>query len=196
MISDGFTKEEETQLISLVDRIQPIISPELFNSVLSKFVLVAIETVILRQNDDKIEVLLTKRDPNDEFYANQWHSPGSILRYSDVHTKGKSIESELTEVFERIEKKEIGAPFRNPPKFIEQRLLDFSRGPNLCLVHAAQIAPRASYNGEFFDVNNLPNDPVIHQQMPFLRSAIRFFIENKARKVKISKHQLSLLQLL
>ena len=57
-----------------------------------------------------MEVFLTKRPENDEYYPNMLHSPGTILRASD--RPGSYLDA-----FERVQKNELGVDFMSPPKF-------------------------------------------------------------------------------
>ncbi len=89
-------------------RRQPVFSATVY--ALARIVtFVPIETVVLRRKDDRIQVLLTRRPSDDEYYPGMIHIPGTILRASDRR---------IEDAFARVQEGEIKKKFSRKPEFV------------------------------------------------------------------------------
>ncbi|MBU4380853.1 hypothetical protein L6255_03710 [Candidatus Parcubacteria bacterium] len=153
-IADNLSETEEKKLVSLLDKVGPKMPTPVYNAVAAKFVLVAIETVILRRKQGKVEVFLAKRPPTDAYYPNMLHSPGTILRASDRP-------GSYQDAFERVQKNELGVNFVFPPEFVGSYYFHTSRGPENSLVFLCEVEKEPK-TGKFYDVRNLPENLLPH----------------------------------
>ncbi|MFH2108933.1 MAG: hypothetical protein ABII16_00520 [Patescibacteria group bacterium] len=153
-IADNLSETEEKKLVSLLDKVGPKMPTPVYNAVAAKFVLVAIETVILRRKQGKVEVFLAKRPPTDAYYPNMLHSPGTILRASDRP-------GSYQDAFERVQKNELGVSFVSLPEFIGSHYFHTSRGPENALAFICKIDQEPKV-GKFYNTSNLPENLVPH----------------------------------
>ena len=156
-ITEGLISSEEDRLVELMGKVGSAMSNRFFNAVATKFALIAIETVVLRQSaTGTIQVLLTQRPLDDSIPAwrGMWHSPGTMLRASD-----RSYE----DAFARVQNGELGTRFLEPPRFVDTLFYRHVRGSENPLIFVCEIEgePR---NGKFFDVESLPENLTPHHQ--------------------------------
>jgi len=153
-------KRKATETLAEINPFKPF-NTELFNKLARVTISVAIETVALRlgKGIDGLEVLMTQRPKNDPYWPGQWHSPGSILRPGE----------KISDVFERLIKKEFLHPFKEEPKF--KGFLNHSnlpRGHELALIYEVELAgtPR---EGKWFPTDQLPESTIEHHKkvIPF-----------------------------
>jgi|GEM_PF-5817509 len=169
MPSEGLTTEEEKQFIELAKKLTGTVSEDLYNALASKFVFTAIEVVTLRENEGKLEVLLTKRESGDIF-GSSWHSPGSMLRASDA-PETHNTAGDYKNAFKRIEE-EIGVPFNVPPKFVGTMFQRHVRGVENALIFVSSIIETPAAKGQFFPVDALP-EPFIEHHRSIIAMAVR-----------------------
>ncbi|MBT4209990.1 MAG: hypothetical protein HOE19_03700 [Candidatus Komeilibacteria bacterium] len=154
---------EDRLLAFLLKRLKPIMTRTVFREVLGKFVLVAIEAVILRKSESGIEVFLTRRSVDDLDWPNMWHIPGSYLRQSDTGHE---------DALKRIQDEELAWQFLST-QFVGFRFLINATGKSqhmgyLCTLEG--VPP----TGRFFPVDQLPTD-FISEQQEFLNIALERF---------------------
>jgi len=118
-------------------------------------------------NEDKLEVLLTKRG-QDDMFANSWHSPGSILRTSDAPEKLDTI-GDYQSAFRRIEQ-EIQVPFSIVPKFVGMIFQRNLRGVENGIIFIGEIKEMPG-KGKFFPVDALP-EPFLESQKAIVAMAV------------------------
>jgi hypothetical protein len=161
-------KKEINKAVQILKKIKPGFLPkELFFQMCRLNVMPLVDMVILRQREDKIEVLLTKRSDNDPFFANTYHLPGSIMRPSDQ--KGS-----LNDIFQRILKKELnGIKVVQGPKFVDFSFQENKRGSELSMLHWLEVKGNNNA-GRFFDINQLP-EKFLPFQKPLLKLAVNDF---------------------
>lgn len=137
----------------------------MFEALARLTVSVAFETVALRNGKNGVEIFLTKRGP-DEAHANQWHSPGSVLRR----------EEDFQNVFDRLAECEFQVPIISK-KFIG--LLNYQnteRGHFFCPVFLVELEQNPE-TGEWFSVNNLPVNIVNEHKNLLIPKALESFID-------------------
>lgn len=145
----------------------------LFNVIAARFKLVSIQAVVLRQQEGRMQVLLTKRPKNDEHWPEMYHVPGTIVRSSDELSlnfssiPAPSIRARLSdELGMEIYKSELlfTCPFVG------------ARGKEISFVYLVRVGEQEGL-GEFFDVNKLP-ETFIQEQWHFLDQAVNHFYDN------------------
>ncbi len=124
---------------------------------------VAFEMVALRRNGDDVEVFMTLRRP-DESYADQWHSPGSVMRYGEQEE----------DVFRRLAESEFGTNDLGQPVLVGVfNNTTEERGHFYCPVYLCQIG--ATSMGRWFRVDDLPANTVRHHREKIIPIALRAF---------------------
>ncbi len=151
-------------------------SAEVFYALAGHTVSVAIETVILqRRAVGTVEVFLIQRPADDPFYGAQWHSPGTILRGKDGPDQRNGVPSGFEKAFARLEARELGLKFRSPPRLVGPLFFLSPRGPELCLVHIAEIKDDPK-EGKFFSVDELPEAIVVAHRDHIIPAAVQAFM--------------------
>ncbi len=127
-----------------------------------------IEIVPLRKNiEGRVEVLLTKREDDDAHWAGMYHTPGTVIRASD-------IPGSYDDAFKRIISGELGGISVSEPVYVTSILHKVKRGMESALIFWVEVNEEPK-TGEFFDYGNLPED-LIDTQKPFIKMAIKDFL--------------------
>jgi hypothetical protein len=166
------TEKELAQLVGLVSKIKQPWPAKLYNTLAPLFTLTGVETVFVRQSDSVVEILLTQREGGDKFYADQWHSPGSMLRATDRKGVGaNAFEDALQRVCLelKIERTEIT---RFEP--VMSRTHGTPRGPELAMVFCCELNNDSTPHGTWFPVRKLPRNIVSHHLL-FISSVVDIF---------------------
>lgn len=151
------TEQETNSLVELLEKIEPGFLPlTVFKEISRVYVSAIVEIVPLRSMNGKTQVLLVRRDKDDSFWPNMVHTPGTVLRPSD---KTGSLE----DAFERILKGELGYSGESKPVFVKVRFSNSTRGSEFAAVHYMEITENIK-NGEWYDVDKLPDDLISIQQ--------------------------------
>lgn len=180
-----FTKEKEDQLVELISEMGSQWTPRLYNTFAPKCAFTAIETVFLkRDNRGHVNVLLTKRPPNDAYYPNQWHSPGTMLRGADVPKETKTNPDVpkfdgYKEAFDRLVEGELKLQFRGEPKQVKSFLHFTPRGPENALIFLCELDGEPKV-GRFFDIMELPPDLIEHHHR-IIYTAVKAFEEGEIK---------------
>jgi ADP-ribose pyrophosphatase YjhB (NUDIX family) len=126
-----------------------------------------VEFVPLRQNDNKIEVLLLKRPNNDPVWPGMLHTPGTVIRATDS----------LEVAFKRILTKELGGASIEQPSFVTHILHHSGRGMELSLIYWIELTESMS-DGVFYDSDEMP-DLLVQSQLDFIPAAVENFRKNR-----------------
>lgn len=157
--------KKKNLLVSLLNRSTPgDLPPDVFEAVGRIAVYPAIEFIPLRKVDGRIEVLLFQRPVDDIVWPSMWHTPGTILRPTDVRYE---------DAFARLINDELAGTEINPPIFMGAELSSNARGRCLLLEHLVVIKgePRA---GRFFPVDGLPASFIGDQRASLDRAIDKF----------------------
>lgn len=159
------TSQEEDLMVKFISKIEPYsMSAKTHEAVAQKFCLTAIETVILREREGKIEVLLVRRPQYDNYYANMWHTPGTILRSTD-HS--------YAEAWGRTQLDELDVKFAITPKFVASIVLPTLRGTEHSMIFYTHISEEPKV-GQYFPVDALPED-LVTQHFPVIEAAAKAY---------------------
>lgn len=166
MTTEGLTEAEEQEGIRILNKVGARMSMAFYNAVAAKFVLTAIETVVLREHARNTQVLLTERSVNDVHYAGQMHSPGSMLRASDQP-------GSYADAFNRVQRSELKVTFCKEPEFVGNLFQYTERGPENGVVVICETKDEPA-KGNFCDVDKLPAN-LIHHHYPIIDLAVSRF---------------------
>ena len=142
----------------------------LFNQIARLGVLSYLEYLAFRTVKGRVEVLLTKRSPQDRFWSNLYHNPGTVLRPNDQDMSFASALARLNEEFN----KEMPMPFFGGLWFES-----LERGTGLGLITWAEV--RDIKIGEYFDVLSLPSN-MIKGQARYIKKAAQNYQNFKRGK--------------
>lgn len=181
-ITHGLTPEEDIELQALFKKWAAAgggaFSDATFTYLAYALPTPCIETVILRETNDVIEVLLIKRPDNDPVWPNCIHSPGGALRRADYK---RDDVNPINGVFERVQRNELHNNFIDTPVFVGMRHYSTNRGPEVVHVYLAQISSDAQVpESQWVDVsklNELPNF-IKHQIVP-INDAVNFYLKTR-----------------
>lgn len=132
--------------------------------------LTAYEHVTFREDDEGgLQVLLSQRGPNDPWWPNEWHSPGVMVTSTD---------SSFEDVHQRLVETELGENMNaSDPCCVTSLPLDTARGKEIAYISWSFVSDGEPMKGQFFDIDNLPNDLIGHHY-PILEAAIGDFNKN------------------
>lgn len=128
----------------------------LFREAARIFALSAVELIALREGEKGLEVLLTQRPEDDEFWPLEWHVPGSVILADDVISGpndyraplDRLINGELEGSLEVVRGPHLLYPYRHTSP----------RGSGITIVHWAEVSGEPSV-GKFFETGSLSKSP-------------------------------------
>jgi len=178
----GPTEQEIEQAASILAKITPGYLPKpLFLQVTRLVVTTTVEVVPFRKGaGGDIEVLLTRRDPDDPYWPNMLHTPGAVVRASDA-------EGTYQDALERVLEGELhGIHTIGAPVFVEHLLHRVARGMESAIVHYVEVADNPT-EGTFYPVERLPED-LVGTQAGFIRKAAAAFAQTGQEGDKTLEH--------
>jgi len=157
--------EDLAKAVEVLSRLQPGKIPvEVFIQIARLTVLPILEVVPVRLGQDgRPQVLLTERDASDPIWGGMLHTPGTVLRPSDV-------EGSNTGAFGRILKDELNGLEVGEPVRVESIFHKVKRGTEQAEVYYVEVYGELQ-NGQFYDADNLPAN-VVDTQLDFIRNAV------------------------
>jgi hypothetical protein len=172
------THEDIQTTADLLKRLQPGFLPyPIFEQVARLVALPIVEFIPLRKGlDGATEVLLVARDADDPFWPNMLHTPGTVVRATDLH-KG---DQDDWQAFERILKDEMKGTKVGPPQYVGSIFHDSKRGAELAQIYWVEVLEEARV-GVFYDITALPMQ-LMDSQIAFIVQAAADFnriMENK-----------------
>lgn len=162
------TPDEEQQLITLLRKLEPGYLPyEIFLQFARLVALPIIEFVPLRisKNGDA-EVLLLERKKQNDLWAGQLHTPGTVIRATDS-------EGELDLAFNRILDDELKGTVTSPPHYVSNVLHKSRRGTEQSQIFWVEVLDEPK-TGKFYSAEKLP-EKLITEQKEFIRLAVKDF---------------------
>lgn len=160
---EQLTSEEIETVVRLLDRLPKGFLPlPIFEAVAAKVTTPSIELIPYRITESgKVQVLMTRRGPDDKFWPNEWHAPGTILRATDE-------ENTYNSAFQRITNGELmgEVEVKSEPEYYFTKFDEVRRGRELRQVFAMEVAAddESLVSGQFFDIDNLPEDTIEHHK--------------------------------
>jgi hypothetical protein len=153
-----------SEAAQVLSKLKPGFLPSpIFAEVARLSALPVIEIVPLRRNGVKVEVLLLNRGPQDPIFANQLHTPGTIVRATD---------SEQTAI-DRLTQKELHGLSMTVPVFVTYTLHQSKRGTESARVFWVEVRGVPDI-GQFYDSADLP-DNLVESQFDFIQAAVEAY---------------------
>ncbi|MBU0534973.1 hypothetical protein KKC62_02285 [Patescibacteria group bacterium] len=150
-------------------------SPKVLNWLAYAIPQPAIETIVFRLYDGKVQVLLLPRPPRDIIWEGMLNSPGQLLRRMDfLREDGNPING----AFQRIQHEELKCNFVGDPIFVGVLPQLSKRGPDVVQCYLAQIPDDStvSEGSEWLDVGGLGENPrVIKSELGPIKFALKQF---------------------
>lgn len=161
------TPEEIDATTALLKKLEPGLLPEPIFIALSRLVvMVAVEFLVLRKTGAGVEILLTQRPHNDPIWPGKWHSPGTIIRPTD---------DSLQSCFDRLYEDELGGVDLLSPRPVGISYGAGDRGTGLTMEYVLDASEINVPTGQFFSLENLPEN-YIEEQLPMWKRAISSFM--------------------
>ena len=151
---------------------KPLLTKEIFDSVLKAIPSTALEVVPFSIADGTLKVFLTRRSKDDEFWPNQWHCPGTVIINSDLEDGG-----DLNKPWKRLKEKELNCTSLPDPVWVGKRHLKTKRGNEIALINYVEV-PMDLEGGKFFEVDNLPDDLIDHHRI-IISEAVKAYKNKK-----------------
>ncbi len=168
------TEPDIQKTANLLRKLQPGFLPySIFEQVARLVVLPIVEFVPLRKNNDTIEVLLIKRASNDPLWPNALHTPGTVIRATDLsHNKDSNWPA-----FNRILHDELLDTVVSSPHFVGSLLNKSKRGLEQSQLYWVEVLGKPII-GKFYSLNDLPVD-IMQSQLKFIKEAARHFDKHR-----------------
>lgn len=143
----------------------------IFEQIARIAVLPILEIIPLRKTTDgKIEVLLIERDQDDALWPGALHTPGTVIRATDVHKEG---EAQNWQALERVLKDELHGTEVGPPQYVGSLLHESKRGVEQAQLYFVEVVGEPQV-GSFYDATALP-EKLIESQTQFITLAAEKF---------------------
>jgi hypothetical protein len=167
---------EISQLTELLKKLEPGFVPyPIFEQLARIVALPVVEFIPLRQKQPGgVEVLLLDRGQDDPLWPNMLHTPGTIVRATDLH-KGKTHD---WQAFERIVQDELKNTKVRGPHYVGSMFHDSKRGAEQAQIYWVEVVGEPNA-GTFYDAAHLP-DNLIESQKAFIAQAVSSFSAHKA----------------
>ncbi len=164
--------EETKQVATLLAKLQPGFLPyPIFEQIARIVALPIIEFIPLRFNHDKqVEVLLIRRTDTDPLFAGLMHTPGTVVR-ADDESKG---EVHAHTAFERLLNGELAGMAVSDPAYVGSIFHTSKRGVEQAQLFWVEVLEQNPAIGEFWPVDNLPDNLIDSQRNFIVRSAEHF----------------------
>lgn len=180
----SWTPEDERTLIQLLKRVPQPWSYEFMHALNGIIPMIGVESVILRESGDSLEVLLTQRDTTDPDWPGYWHVPGSTLRDTDVKSDVGSEENFLNPLH-RIWVKELKLSEKQMHSIAAEKcdivLWRHARGACVSTIFCCRGDGIAFPEGKFFPIDDLP-EPYLGGQKIVIEAAVSYYRAMKKKE--------------
>jgi hypothetical protein len=165
------TEDDVAKTARLLRKFEPGFLPyDIFIEVARLVALPILEIIPLRLNGDVIEVLVLERPENDMHFAGMLHTPGTVIRATDVHG-GANVKTWAP--LSRIIDEELMGTKLGPLHYVGSILHKNQRGAEQAQLYWTEIVGDPKV-GKFWPVDALP-DTIIGSQKTFIRQAVKSF---------------------
>lgn len=167
-------KAEEKQLVSLLKKLPAGFLPlDIFIEIARLTTLSIIEFVPFRNINGYTEILLLRRDSDDTLWPNELHTPGTVIRPTDLDSNDHLA-------FHRILDEELGGTKVSEPIYVGSNLHKSRRGAEQAQIFWVEVLDEPKV-GNFYRIDRLPSN-MMESQMGFVKLAADSF--NKVKKTK------------
>jgi hypothetical protein len=142
----------------------------LFAEVARIVALPILEVVPIRMHHGKVEVLFLKRDAKDEMWPNALHTPGTVIRSTDIK------DGVLDAAFRRIFDDELAGTKVSEPVFVCLDARVSLRGAEQAQIYWVEVLDEQK-TGTFYSIDALPT--LVETQGKFINAAAAAFTEHK-----------------
>jgi hypothetical protein len=170
--------DEIYQLTELLKKLEPGFQPyPVFEQIARIITLPVYELVPLRESKDgELEILLLNRGPDDPYWPNMLHTPGTVMRASDVQGGGENQTSHQRIVNDELQGTQLGSSH-----FVCNVLHESKRGTEQAQVFWAEVIGEPKV-GNFYPVSDLP-EILIDSQKHFIQAVIDDYDEQTGQEL-------------
>lgn len=145
-----------------------LLPTEIFYEIARLSMMPVVELVPLRHRNGHVEVLFVQREDTDPYWPNMLHTPGTVLRPSDIH-------GGFDRALDRIFRDELHCQPTSATHYLGTYFLDFVRGAAIAHVYYVNLDNPSTY-GTWYRCDELPAN-IIPEQIPFIESCVRSFTQ-------------------
>lgn len=166
----ALTEQEEKTLIGLLAKMERPYPEKLFQAICAYTLTGSVEVVPVTRSG---KVLMFRRPPTDPFFANQWHTPGT------VQLPGDTVHDALGRI---VGKEELGDIRHSAPEFLHyyevkkgSRVGENPRGQERSLAFTVTVNEKDPGTGTFFPIENPTADTISHHKeglLPMVRKRL------------------------
>ncbi|MDB5184918.1 MAG: hypothetical protein JWN38_726 [Candidatus Saccharibacteria bacterium] len=169
-MSSSMSDEDIAKAAELLARFEPGFLPyPVFEQIARLVALPILEFVPLRAHNGVIEVLLIARPEDDAYWPGLLHTPGTVIRATDVHTEDMQNWPAIDRILhDELQDTEVGAP-----RYVGSILHNSKRGAEQAQLYWVEVIGEPKV-GNFYNVKALP-DGLIDSQVAFIVEAARQF---------------------
>jgi hypothetical protein len=170
------TQAEIHQAASILARLGPGFLPfDIFSQVARLCVMPILELVPLRRNHaGQLEILLFKRPGNDPHWANGLHTPGTVIRATDV---GHELDAALIRLYDE----DLTFRPKVEPIFVGTMFYKAARGSEFSTISYIDLSGMETPAGTWHLYDQLPGD-AIPIQRDFIARAVQMFITKESEQ--------------
>lgn len=156
-------KTDEKTLVDLLKQLEPgFLSYEVFEQFARIVALPILECIPLRRANGVVEVLLIERPKDDPFWPGMLHTPGTVVRATDLNSDHNSN----WQAFDRVLKDELKDTPVGRPHFAGNQLRLSKRGTEQAQIYWLEVIGEPKV-GKFYDVTRLPAS-LVESQVAFI----------------------------
>jgi hypothetical protein len=151
----------------LLSKLEPGFLPyQIFEQVARIVALPIIEIIPLRLSEKgEVEVLLIERPADDSLWPHALHTPGTVIRATDLHREGEGN----WHAFQRIIDDELRGTEVGPPQYVGSMFHASKRGAEQAQLYWVEVRGESKV-GKFYPAGNLP-EQLIESQKDFIEQA-------------------------
>ena len=158
----------------LLKMLEPCFLPyPIFEQVARLIALPIIEFIPFKKTDEGIKVLLLRRPENDPIWPNELHTPGTVIRATDI-----GIGESIWRPFERILNDELLGTHVSKPHFVGSIMHQSRRGTEQAQIYWLEILDDPKI-GELHSLDHLPKE-FLESQRNFVFQAAESFKRSRA----------------
>jgi hypothetical protein len=175
---EKLSAKEVRAISALLTRLDPGYVPyPIFEQLARIMALPIVEFIPLRLGpENKVEVLLIERPPEDTLFRDMLHTPGTVIRATDVVSKGGKNWS----AFERILQDELQGVEVSDLHYVGSIFHASKRGAEQAQLYWLEVVGTPKV-GQFYPVDNLPPNLIESQRDFIYQSAKSFQTYNAAQ---------------
>lgn len=159
-------KENIQRVADLLKQLEPGFLPyPIFEQIARLVTLPIIEVIPLRWKQGKVEVLLLERPADDPFWPKMLHTPGTVIRATDLHRP----EADNQLAFDRIAHDELDDTEIGQPNYVGSLFHKSKRGTEQAQLYWVEVVDEPKI-GRFYSVDALPAS-LIDSQVTFINAA-------------------------